>query len=444
MRSGAISHNEHSVAKVTMNVVADGEISFYYKVSSESNYDFLTFSIDGNSLGSWSGNIGWTQATFTVQAGERTFEWKYDKDFSVSHGSDCAWVDYIVFPPVAPEGLMVFAGVDKTTCEDTPATMQAVVSNAATIEWTTSGDGSFSDPHIQNPIYHHSDNDVNSGSVQLTLTVSDDSGNTLSDDMTLSFAHTPVIMAGNDQTICAGQSVSLAGSTQYAGSVAWFTNGDGTFENPGLLQTIYHPGPGDIAAGGVIIGLEGQAITPCLGEYSDLLEIIILALPEVIFSEIEDLCLDSPAIELTEGFPAGGDYSGPGVMDGWFHPEIAGIGLHVLTYDYVDENGCENSATTEVFVDDCTAVPRFGLLAFNIFPNPGDGRFNLQFDQKISGVLRVEIFNTAGNRVFADAFVVNDAAVIQQINLSSQPDGVYYMRLTGSGISASAKLVIRK
>ena len=32
--------------------------------------------------------------------GTHNFEWEYDKDGSVYYGEDCAWLDYIVFPPI--------------------------------------------------------------------------------------------------------------------------------------------------------------------------------------------------------------------------------------------------------------------------------------------------------------------------------------------------------
>jgi hypothetical protein len=75
-----------------------GEISFYYKVSCERYYDYLRFYIDGTQQDEWSGNEGWTQVSFPVRAGRRTFEWIYSKDESSSNGSDTAWIDDIVFP----------------------------------------------------------------------------------------------------------------------------------------------------------------------------------------------------------------------------------------------------------------------------------------------------------------------------------------------------------
>ncbi|MBW6514798.1 MAG: T9SS type A sorting domain-containing protein [Candidatus Syntrophosphaera sp.] len=97
-KSGLITHNASTELSLTLNVGADGNISFWRKVSSEANYDFLRFSIDSTEMGAWSGNQAWAQFSYPVSAGLRTFKWVYSKDVSVSSGSDCAWIDDIIFP----------------------------------------------------------------------------------------------------------------------------------------------------------------------------------------------------------------------------------------------------------------------------------------------------------------------------------------------------------
>jgi len=100
-KSGTINDNQATSLMLTIDVVADGEISFYRKVSSEANYDYLRFYIDNTQLGSWSGTSSWNQETYPVSAGGHTFKWEYTKDQGVSNGSDCGWIDYIVFPPIS-------------------------------------------------------------------------------------------------------------------------------------------------------------------------------------------------------------------------------------------------------------------------------------------------------------------------------------------------------
>ena len=70
-------------------------------VSSEDDYDFLQFYINGNKQGEWSGiDNSWSFVSYPVMPGINEFEWEYDKDGAVSDGQDCAWLDYIVFPPI--------------------------------------------------------------------------------------------------------------------------------------------------------------------------------------------------------------------------------------------------------------------------------------------------------------------------------------------------------
>lgn len=99
-KSATITHNQSTSMTVTMNVPQPGSISFYRKVSSETNYDFLKFYINNVLKDQWSGNLDWAQITYNVTAGNNTFKWEYMKDNIVSSGSDCAWIDNIVFPAV--------------------------------------------------------------------------------------------------------------------------------------------------------------------------------------------------------------------------------------------------------------------------------------------------------------------------------------------------------
>lgn len=118
LRSGNINDNQSSVVQFT-RTVTDGYISFYYKVSSEENYDFLKFYIDGNEQGSWSGEVDWSQASYAVTAGNHTFKWEYSKDGSVSNGADCSWIDYIEIPKDVPytQHTVTFNVLDSATLQ---------------------------------------------------------------------------------------------------------------------------------------------------------------------------------------------------------------------------------------------------------------------------------------------------------------------------------------
>ncbi len=97
-QSGFITHNRISELSIDVDVPEDDTISFYRKVSSESNYDILRFYINGTLQDQWSGEVDWALQKYPVAAGSHTFKWAYSKDGTVSRGSDRAWIDFIVFP----------------------------------------------------------------------------------------------------------------------------------------------------------------------------------------------------------------------------------------------------------------------------------------------------------------------------------------------------------
>ena len=146
-KSGAITHSQKSTLSLQMDVASEDSISFYLKTSSESNYDFLKFFLDGTSLGQWSGENGWGRVAYAVPAGNHTFKWEYSKDGSVSNGSDAAWIDYIIFPAAASSGASVNGTVTYANTVNTPLqglTVKLKNNNGVTIgTTTTNASGSY-------------------------------------------------------------------------------------------------------------------------------------------------------------------------------------------------------------------------------------------------------------------------------------------------------------
>jgi hypothetical protein len=99
IRSGNIDHSQKSELSISMDVDNEEYISFLKKLSTERDYDFLEFYIDGQLKGKWSGMINWSHEQFMVEPGLRNFRWVYTKDKTVSMGHDCVWIDQVVFPP---------------------------------------------------------------------------------------------------------------------------------------------------------------------------------------------------------------------------------------------------------------------------------------------------------------------------------------------------------
>ncbi len=90
--------NVTSALAIQCNALQDDSISFWYKVSSERNYDEFIFYLDGEEVLTASGDVEWTRAAFAVEAGNHALQFNYEKDGSVDNGSDCVWIDDVQFP----------------------------------------------------------------------------------------------------------------------------------------------------------------------------------------------------------------------------------------------------------------------------------------------------------------------------------------------------------
>lgn len=290
VKSGQIGDNQETVLTLNYEVGESDSIAFYYKVSSESGWDKMFFYIDGQEMGNWSGTVAWTKAQYPVTAGSHTFVWKYKKDTSVANGSDCCWIDFVILP--RDMSLSVSAGLDMATCVDAPIQINGFAANQTSLEWTTAGDGAFDDATSMTPIYTPGTQDIANGSVALTITAHQGTV-TQSDDMTLSIEEALFIdNALIDYYYCADNSpkeIAVIIEGNYT-SFTWITEGDGTFENATELQTLYTPGPQDLANGyaPIIAVAESSGCGPASYDYT------------ISFEPLPQMTLATDAIEICQ------------------------------------------------------------------------------------------------------------------------------------------------
>jgi len=99
-------------------------------------------------------------------------------------------------------------------------------------------------------------------------------------------------------------------------------------------------------------------------------DIVVNPLPTPDAGTYGPLCIDN-GLEPLVGTPAGGIFSGTGVVGGSFDPAVAGVGTTTITYVYADANGCEAEATTDIVV--------------NPLPTRGTGVVGSDFDPAVAG-----------------------------------------------------------
>ena len=153
----------------------------------------------------------------------------------------------------------------------------------------------------------------------------------------------PIVSHDPVAPICIDQLPLMLGNGLYSGDGVFAEEGTSFFtaEEPGIYTIIYSE-----------IGENG-----CTG--STEVEITVLALPIVSCPADITIGIMAAPIALTGATPEGGVYSGAGVADGMFNPMAAGVGEHMITYTFENEEGCEASCT---FVINVVSMPDFACI----------------------------------------------------------------------------------
>ncbi|HDI06416.1 MAG TPA: DUF2341 domain-containing protein, partial [Candidatus Aenigmarchaeota archaeon] len=92
-----IGDNQESWIKTSNNISIDRDsiMYFYWKVSSENDYDFLSFYLNDLVVSRIDGEMGWRKEKFYLPVGNYSIKWKYRKDGGTSRGLDTGWIDDI-------------------------------------------------------------------------------------------------------------------------------------------------------------------------------------------------------------------------------------------------------------------------------------------------------------------------------------------------------------
>ncbi|MBR1550347.1 MAG: T9SS type A sorting domain-containing protein [Bacteroidales bacterium] len=128
LRSGTIDHGQTTQICIDVDLLHPDTVAYWVKTSCESEYDKMTFSVDGRGYEPQAWGIGnWRQRTHPVEAGHHTLCWRYSKDASRSQGEDCVWIDDIQLPLAAWADAYPWQCQTPTVGIDSPAPRQPLL-----------------------------------------------------------------------------------------------------------------------------------------------------------------------------------------------------------------------------------------------------------------------------------------------------------------------------
>ncbi len=246
------------------------------------------------------------------------------------------------------------AGDDITVCNNNMAQLDGQAEHYESIIWSSAGDGTFNDATMLNAEYVPGTEDVAVGEVVLSLTATATSPcvNDSVDDIFVYITKNPKPNAGLDGETCGANVYQLQGLADDSESVEWSTAGDGTFDDISLLNALYTPGINDIADGTVTLNLTAIAIAPCVNDSTDLMELVILELPNIEAGDDITKC-DNLAVYLngvvdnptSVSWSSNGDgaWEAENTLDAAYNPGINDIelGAVTLTLTAYFDGGCE-------------------------------------------------------------------------------------------------------
>ena len=171
----------------------------------------------------------------------------------------------------------------------------------------------------------------------------------------------PSVFAGNNTSICANTSLTLASSdSANCTKVTWTTSGDGTFDNPLLLHPVYTPGPADISSGTVNLTITGYSLAvSCPNTTSTLVLTIVKTViadagPDVTACAVTSITITgstaanySSMLWTTSG---NGILSNPATINPTYTPAPGEIGIVTFTLHAYSNPPCQDSIVDQMIM----------------------------------------------------------------------------------------------
>jgi uncharacterized protein (UPF0179 family) len=189
---------------------------------------------------------------------------------------------------------VVNAGLNQTICEDETVSLNGSASNSVSYNWTTNGDGTFSDATLLTTNYIPGSADILNETVTLTLEATSNSTCPPATDSTvITIRKNPTANAGIAATICEGSNYTLslgeATATNYT-SLVWTATGPGALDVTTIntLTPTYIPASGQ--TGTVTLTLTATGYTECAQDAVSVKTITIVPSPFVSVISSKTIC----------------------------------------------------------------------------------------------------------------------------------------------------------
>ena len=346
------------------------------------------------------------------------------------------------------------AGLAVETCSNEPVQLSGSAFGFASVLWTTTGDGIFDDATAMDAVYTPGSADVIAGSLDLVFTAF---GNApcgdVADTITLTIIAPATVNAGIDAAICADDIAQLEASGTDYSSVLWETSGDGTFSDASSLSPTYQPGSGDINTGQATLTLSATGNGSC-PVVADQLEIAINKLTLASAGNDTTICKTASlivkgSVQYADSYlwstSGNGTFENPSSLVTAYFPGTQDTVSSEVTLSLRANGLCgEIVAGKTVQFAACLGIETLGKASVKILPNPTTGKFGVEINGLPDNIrFRLTVADTKGNQVFDNEFSSNARVFKTTLDLSSQPKGIYLLKLSSGSEMSTTKIILQ-
>ena len=292
---------------------------------------------------------------------------------------------------------VINAGQDFAVCQGTSATLTATGTGFLT--WTT--------PNVTNGVAF-----VPATTATYNVVATGFNNCTNNDQVTVTVLALPDVNAGANQTICAGESVTLNGE----GAVSYQWNGgaaNGVAFAPSTTATYT---------------VTGTGVNGC--ENTDQVSVVVNATPVATISVVNDVTLAAT--------PAGMNYQWINCASGTDVPNGSTANFTAIengSYAVIvtSAQGCSDQSDCELI--DAVGLDQIAAIEMSVNPNPTAGDLTINMPTELTA--QAQVFDAQGKLVL-DASNVSNGSVL---NLQNMTTGVYMVRITADNSVQTFRVV---
>lgn len=223
-------------------------------------------------------------------------------------------------------------------------------------------------------------------------------------------------------------------------TVAPFNGGQVNFTGPGVAGGVFYPSSVGMSGTYQIIASYYDPVNHTTSEAAQSITVHPSTTLDWQLAQ-STVGLYSTPFRLTGGIPSGGIYSGTGVVqqgnEYFFYPSTAGVGTHMLFYEYTNSWGCYSNTSKVITVIDNTSVDDFEMSAIQVYPNPATDN---AFIDLSGGTYDVVLIDMLGKALSS----FENMSGLNEISLSTLSDGIYFLRCTSESGDIVTKKIIKK